>query len=135
MFRVEVQMSIQDYYDNRNMNATNPYQGKAKRVLCVCSAGLLRSPTLAWVLSNAPYNFNTRAAGSEASYALVAVDQVLINWADLVISVNPDNTIRLARFDLSQAQVLTLNIPDKYKFRDPELVEIIKEQLAEADVN
>jgi len=28
-------------------NITNPYQTKAKKVLCLCSAGMLRSPTIA----------------------------------------------------------------------------------------
>ncbi len=41
----------------------NPYQGKYKRVLCVCSAGVLRSATTAVVLSKEPFNFNTRSAG------------------------------------------------------------------------
>ena len=48
---------------NRLGNSKNPYQGDFKKVLCVCSAGLLRSPTAAWVLSNAPFNFNTREIG------------------------------------------------------------------------
>ncbi len=35
---------------NRWGNIDNPYQGSAKKVLCVCSAGMLRSPTAANVL-------------------------------------------------------------------------------------
>lgn len=49
---------------NRIANASNKFQGSYKRVLCVCSAGLLRSPTAALVLSKDPYNFNTRACGA-----------------------------------------------------------------------
>jgi len=60
---------------NRIHNSSNPYQGKFKRVLCVCSAGLLRSPTTAFVLSQEPYNYNTRAAGIVDDYALVPVDE------------------------------------------------------------
>ena len=40
----------------------NPYQGDRRRILFVCSAGLLRSPTGAHVGSVRGYN--TRAAGS-----------------------------------------------------------------------
>ena len=47
---------------NRMWNVSNPWQGDAKRVLCVCSAGLLRSPTAAKVLYD-EYGYNTRAAG------------------------------------------------------------------------
>ena len=43
---------------NRLANTQNKYQGKYKKVLCVCSAGLLRSPTAALVLSQEPFNFN-----------------------------------------------------------------------------
>ena len=49
---------------NRLHNVRNPNQGPAKRVLCLCSAVLLRSPTVAWVLGKAPYDYNTRAAGT-----------------------------------------------------------------------
>ena len=56
----------------------NPYQGKDKRVLFVCSAGLLRSATAARIYAS---KYNTRAAGS-ANYALVPVSDELIAWAD-----------------------------------------------------
>ena len=48
---------------NRLGNSRNIYQGKDKRVLCVCSAGLLRSPTAANVLHK-EFGYNTRACGS-----------------------------------------------------------------------
>ena len=49
-------------------NVTNPYQGSEKRVLCLCSAGLLRSARLAQILQQ-DYNYNTRNAGV-SDYAL-----------------------------------------------------------------
>ena len=59
---------------NRLANTHNPYQGDFKKVLCVCSAGLLRSPSTAFVLSQDPFNFNTIAAGINEDYALIVVD-------------------------------------------------------------
>lgn len=119
--------------NNRIWNARNPHQGNAPRVLCVCSAGLLRSPTAAWVLSNAPFNFNTRAAGSTSTFALIPVDEALIAWADVVLFVNPENEQETEeRFDLSEKHVITLNVPDNFGFRDPELVRIITEQCKES---
>ena len=56
---------------NRLHNATNPYQGSYKKVLCVCSAGMLRAPTAAVVLSRPPYDFNTRAVGTDLGTALI----------------------------------------------------------------
>lgn len=117
----------------RSMTAQNSYQGDWPRVLCVCTAGLLRSPTLAWVLSNPPYNCNTRAAGSEPAYALVSVDQVLLNWARIVVFVNPENHEQVMERKLTMpGQVFVLNVPDSFAFRDPRLVEAIKAELKSA---
>ncbi len=66
-------------------NVGNPYQSDFKKVLCVCSAGLLRSPTAAWVLSRDPWNFNTRAVGYSEEYALVVLDVVQLAWANDVV--------------------------------------------------
>lgn len=120
---------------NRLHNMRNPHQGKAKKVLCVCSAGLLRSPTLAWVLSNDPFNFNTRAVGTSPIYALIVLDEVQLNWADAVVFVDDDNYIS-ARYEyeelIDNMEHHVLKIPDIYEFRHPKLVEIATEQLKEA---
>jgi predicted protein tyrosine phosphatase len=113
----------------------NPHQGKNKKVLCVCSAGLLRSPTLAWILSNEPFNYNTRAVGTSSEYALIVLDEVQLQWADAVVFVDEDN------FDVSKwtykelienMEHHVLKIPDIYEFRHPKLVEAATEQLKEA---
>lgn len=120
---------------NQLANISNPYQGQARKVLCVCSAGLLRSPTLAHILQNKPYNFNCRAAGCNPDYALVPVTEALIEWADLVISVDEWTTTRLKHtyndFGLTEADtpILTLDIPDKYDRMAPELISEIENQL------
>lgn len=125
---------------NRLGNATNPYQGDFKRVLCVCSAGLLRSPTLAWVLSQDPYNFNTRAVGWNHDFALIPVDEAHIKWADQIVFVEPSverGFLSLLNDEVKERltrtkELITLNIPDNYEYRDPKLVEIIREQYAKA---
>lgn len=113
--------------NNRLYNVKNPNQGPAYRVLCLCSAGLLRSPTMAKVFSNPPYNYNTRAAGVYADYALVPVDEVLIEWADEIVCANRDvfNELKLHFGELGHKQIRTLNLPDKFQYNDPELVEQI----------
>ena len=114
---------------NRLANATNLFQGKYKRVLCVCSAGLLRSPTAALVLSQEPYNYNTRATGLTKEFALVPVDQVLLHWADEIVCMGPDQARELAsrlREIKETKPIFNLNIDDCYEYRDPELVEQIK---------
>lgn len=120
---------------NRLHNMKNPHQGKAKKVLCVCSAGLLRSPTLAWILSNDPFNYNTRAVGTASDYALIVLDEVQLQWADAVVFVDADNH-RSARREYAELidnmECHVLKVPDVYEFRHPKLVEVATQQLKEA---
>ena len=118
---------------NRLGNSKNPYQGDFKKVLCVCSAGLLRSPTAAWVLSNAPFNFNTRAVGANPEYAMLMLDAVNVCWADEVVVM--DNSQKNQVLALCEEYgwnkpVHVLNVPDDYGYRDPELVELLTEELS-----
>lgn len=114
---------------NRLANCKNHYQTKAKRVLCLCSAGLLRSPTTANVLHQ-EYGYNTRAAGVSKEYALIPVDEVLLQWADEVVCVEPYIKQELLRTypEMREAKVVVLNIPDRFEWNDEELRETIKKQ-------
>ena len=119
---------------NRLANVHNRFQGDFKKVLCVCSAGMLRSPTLAWVLSNEPFNFNTRAVGANPEYALIPIDEAHVEWADVIIVMNEDQADvvnRLLTNVRKDTAVHVTNIPDRFEFRDPELVEIIRNKMFE----
>lgn len=120
---------------NRIWNVANPYQRQLefKRVLCVCSAGLLRSPTAAFVLSNPPFNYNTRAAGLE-DYALVPLDRVLIEWADEILVMNEYQRDRIwAEFpNAGNKQIVVLDIEDNYSYRDPVLMDLIASRYQES---
>lgn len=109
---------------NRIHNSSNPHQGKYKRVLCVCSAGLLRSPTAALVLSQAPYNYNTRAAGIDNDHALIIVDEVLLEWAEEIVCMTRDQRRTLE--NLTKKTIICLDIPDSFSYRDPKLMKLIK---------
>ena len=114
---------------NRLANTGNRYQGTYKKVLCLCSAGLLRSPTAALVLSQDPFNFNTRAAGLSEEYALIYADDVLLRWADEIVTMEmgQKNYVisRLEKLGL-KTPVISLGIPDEFYYRDPKLIELIK---------
>lgn len=115
-------------YMNRLANTTNRFQTDAKRVLCLCSAGLLRSPTTANVLHQ-EYGYNTRAAGVTEEFALIPVDDVLVQWADEIVCVEHSVMRALAhKFDVSGKRVVVLDVPDKFGWNDPSLREIIKAQ-------
>jgi predicted protein tyrosine phosphatase len=120
----------------------NRYQGNWKKVLCVCSAGLLRSPTAAEVLRE-EFDYNTRAAGAEPQFALIPVSAALIMWADEIVCMTkthyktmlvnfkesvPDGTI--------EKKAKVLNIPDDFGFRsymckEGELQKLILERYRE----
>lgn len=111
---------------NRIYNADNPNQGSFKRVLCVCSAGLLRSPTAAFVLSQEPFNFNTRAAGAEESYALIPVDAVLVAWADEIVCMTYQHErMVVGKFPEAARKIVVLDIPDDFEYRNQFLMEMI----------
>ena len=109
--------------NSRLENCKNPYQGKAKKVLCVCSAGLLRSPTAALVLSNPPFNYNTRSAGLDSTYALIVVDDVLLHWADEIVCMSQEQKIALKQ--MTNKKILCLNIPDDYNYGNKRLKKMI----------
>jgi len=113
--------------NNRMWNVSNPYQGDTKKVLCVCSAGLLRSPTAAVVLSQVPFNDNTRAVGIDKDHALISIDEVLISWADEIVVMTSGQLSKLNKlFDLTDKSVFCLDIPDEFSYRDPRLMDMIK---------
>ena len=124
-------LEIQDYYHDRLMNCSNPYQGDYPRVLTICSAGLLRSATIAFVLTREPYDCNTRNCGTDTSCALIRLDAVLYAWADFIIYANETNKVVGEEIfgKNSEKKVYCFDLPDKYAYRDIELVKIVKEKI------
>lgn len=106
---------------NKLHNIRNPNQGGAKRVLCVCSAGLLRSPTAAVVLHR-EFGFNTRSCGLNEQYALIDCNQVLLNWADEVVVMEPWMAHELEEWE---DKLVCLDIPDMFPYMDKELQNLI----------
>ena len=123
---------------NQMYNIGNVHQTDTKKVLTICSAGLLRSPTLADHLCK-EYGYNTRACGTH-DYALVPVSEALLKWADEIVCVNQDTYNALvpeAKTILENAkamgdEVTILDIPDVFEWGNEELVTIIAEQYKEA---
>lgn len=130
---------IQKSTMNALHNCKNPYQGAEKRVLCLCSAGLLRSPTAAFVLQK-ELGYNTRAAGV-TDYALIPVTEVLLEWADEIVCVNEEtynilmDSATRSKFDLEAIKRITtvLDIPDIYPRMDSTLQKEILRQYLEKD--
>lgn len=110
---------------NQLANVGNRFQTKTKKVLCVCSAGLLRSPTLANVL-NIKYGFNTRAVGADKEFALIPITQALIWWADEIVFVNFEAFSSLDQEEKDEIEEVgvtktILNIEDDFDWMDANL--------------
>jgi predicted protein tyrosine phosphatase len=114
---------------NRLANTKNKYQGNYKKVLCVCSAGLLRSPTVAFVLSQEPFNFNTRSAGLNSDFALIQVDDVLLEWADEIICMEKEQEEILLQETMKP--IICLDLEDDFEYRNPKLIELVKQAYLE----
>jgi predicted protein tyrosine phosphatase len=112
---------------------SNRFQGDYKRVLTVCSAGILRSATAAHVLCQRPFNFNTRNVGT-APYALIPLTDDLIMWADEVVCMENEhkNVVmnKMMSMDLYKP-ITVLDIEDIYEYRNPKLVKLIKQRYKE----
>jgi predicted protein tyrosine phosphatase len=117
-------------------NAENPFQGKFRKVLTVCSAGLLRSPTAAAVL-NLEYDYNTRACGHSVEFALIPIDEVLIWWADEIVYMTQHiyDAVHEKYHDdegFKKADHIILHIEDKYEYGNEELELAILKQYGDA---
>lgn len=119
---------------NRLGNCHNRYQGDDKRVLCVCSAGLLRSPTTANVLHK-EFGYNTRACGVSQEYALVILDEVLLEWADEIVFMEMEHYQEAKRIHGSRVNdkvSYILGIPDRYEYMNEDLQQLIKKNYDDA---
>lgn len=122
---------------NQLYNVGNEFQGSTKKVLTVCSAGLLRSATLQNFLIR-KYGYNVRNCGTVESYALIPISEALIAWADEIVFVNEEN-FNMVKHDLEVMHALNkcyvLDIPDIYSFNDPDLIAICEKQYEDRVLN
>lgn len=105
----------------------NPYQGKDKKVLFVCSMGILRSATGSRIYG---HKYNTRSAGSHPE-ALTVLTNLQLMWADEIVFVNKENYDQASEtFDLGMydAKIKILHIPDNYEHMHPEIIKAYNEQ-------
>lgn len=105
----------------------NECEGKYRRILCVCSAGILRSATAAVVLSQPPYSCNTRACGSK-HYALIPASQALVEWSEEIVCMKEEHLKDLSDNFYGVENFVILDIDDRYDYRQPELIELIKKR-------
>lgn len=126
---------------DRIFSLTCPYsnmsQGQQRRLLFVCSAGMLRSPTAAAIAVK--QQANARSCGSTVSLALIPISANLIAWADKVVFMQNENyletRIKFAGEDdilqVLNKKKLVWNIPDHYNYMEDGLVYILETKIGE----
>jgi predicted protein tyrosine phosphatase len=102
----------------------------AIRVLFVCSLNRLRSPTAEEVFSTYT-GVETMSAGTDPDAENPVSDEIL-EWADVVLCME-DRHRRLLNerhgAALRGRKVAVLDIPDRYRFMDPKLMNILKRKV------
>lgn len=102
-----------------------------KHVLFICSQNRLRSPTAERIFSTHP-SIECSSAGLDHD-AEIPVAPELIEWADLIFVMENAHLNRLhSNFKscIGNKRVVCLDIPDKYEYMDPELVELLISKVA-----
>jgi len=102
------------------------------KYLFICSKNQWRSPTAEALFKNHPVH-SARSAGT-SNKARIKVNEKLINWADLIFVMEKKHKQMLVQQFQSATtdkQVIILDIKDRYRFGDAELIELLKEVLNE----
>jgi predicted protein tyrosine phosphatase len=75
--------------------------------------------------------YNTRSCGIVEEYALIPLSHALLAWADVILCAEQWQKRAVLeeaeRFGIT-AKVISLDIPDEYKYNHPTLVKLIKDK-------
>ncbi|MCD9029165.1 low molecular weight protein tyrosine phosphatase family protein [Luteimonas sp. BDR2-5] len=102
-----------------------------RNVLFVCSRNRLRSPTAEQVFADWP-GIETSSAGLDHD-AENPLTPELLRWADLVFVMERAHRTRLStrfRAGLGRARIVCLDIPDRYGYMAPDLVDLLQARVA-----
>jgi predicted protein tyrosine phosphatase len=101
------------------------------KVLFVCDANRLRSPTAEAIFTGRPH-LEVKSAGL-AKQATVPVSIDLLEWADLIFVMEKrQRNIIQSRFKeiYQRKRIICLYIPDDFEFMDPHLIELLEERVS-----
>ena len=101
-----------------------------KKILFVCSQNKLRSPTAENIFSQHP-DLEVRSAGLNND-ALVTLGLEDIIWADYIFVMEKTHLTKirtLYKSELKNKKLVCLEIPDRYKYMDPNLIDILNKKV------
>ena len=101
-------------------------------LLFICSKNQWRSPTAEHIWRKHP-GLKVRSAGTSPS-ARHPVSEADVEWADVIFAMEEKHTSRLRadyRDSIQGKAIHVLDIPDNYRYMDPELVELLQSSVSE----
>ncbi|MEO0439482.1 MAG: phosphotyrosine protein phosphatase [Pseudomonadota bacterium] len=101
-----------------------------KNYLFVCSQNKWRSPTAEQIFSERT-NIRVSSAGTNND-AENPLDVEQIEWADVIVAMERQHRSKIQqRFKsvMNDRKIVVLGIPDKYRFMDPDLIELLQEKM------
>ena len=102
-----------------------------KRYLFVCGRNRLRSPTAEQIFAQIE-GLEVASAGTGHD-ADNPVSDELIRWADTIFVMEKPQAAKIRtrfRRALDGKRIVSLDIPDKFRFMDPELIRLLEERMA-----
>ncbi len=102
----------------------------AKQILFICSMNRWRSPTAEHIFANFP-GIETSSAGTNTN-ADIPISGELIKEADLIFVMEKIHKTKLSQQfpePLRDKRIICLNIPDKFKYMDEQLISILKKRV------
>lgn len=107
-----------------------PHSPPARRVLFICRLNRRRSATAERIFCKRA-DLDVRSAGTEPD-AMVRVNARMLEWADVIFTMDDEQRASLARSFPSHPaldRLICLQIPDAFAFMDPALVELLEERV------
>jgi predicted protein tyrosine phosphatase len=101
-----------------------------RNILFICSRNQWRSPTAEQIWRKHPL-LSVRSAGTSPS-ARRKISEDDVRWADVIFVMEEKHKSRLvAEFTrlIKNKTIYVLDIPDEYKYMDPELVELLEQSV------
>lgn len=100
-----------------------------RTVLFVCSANLDRSPTAERLFHGWRGKWEAKSAGIRPALGRNPMTQALIDWADLVLVMEPLHAKYIyAHFKCDPNKMRVLKVEDRYARDDPELIRALEEK-------
>ena len=101
-----------------------------RRVLFLCQLNRSRSATAERLFCKRP-DLDVCSAGTSED-ALVRVNQRMLDWADLIFTMDEEQHHALERMFPNHPAIermICLEIPDAYRFLEPDLVRMLEERI------